>query len=142
MSARITKSKNLPKQIAELFRILGQPARLRILLALGDGEACVCHLETALKLRQAYISQQLMALRKAKLVTCRRDGRNIYYRLRSPALLEIIQEAGEWIEGDEFNLDRYAYPVATTLPGCICPRCSGEENSARSLTMDDISIHT
>lgn len=142
MSQGTTIPKNLPKQMAALFRILGQPARLRILLALGSGEACVCHLETALKMRQAYISQHLMALREARLVDSRRDGRNIYYRLRNPALLEIIQEAGEWIEGDKFNLDRYALPAATTLPGCICPRCSGEEDSARFLTMDDISIHT
>lgn len=142
MSTGTTKSKNLPKQMAALFRVLGQPARLRILLALESGEACVCHLETALKMRQAYISQQLMALRKAKLVTSRRDGRNIYYRLRNPALLEIILEAGNWIEDGNFNLKQYTRSADIPLADCICPRCSGEENPAHLLGMDDISIQT
>jgi ArsR family transcriptional regulator, arsenate/arsenite/antimonite-responsive transcriptional repressor len=51
-------------QIAKLFQTVGQPARLQILLALGGGEACVCHLEATLHWRQAYLSQHLMALRK------------------------------------------------------------------------------
>ncbi len=128
--------------MAALFRILSQPARLRILLALANQEACVCHLETALNLRQAYISQQLMALREANLVTSRRDGRNIYYRLRNSALLEIIQEAGEWIEGNKFHLEQYTFPSGIPLEDCICPRCSGEENSPSLLMMDDITIQT
>lgn len=126
--------------MASLFRILAQPSRLRIVLALGSGEACVCHLETALKLRQAYISQQLMVLREARLVDSRRDGRNIYYRLRNPALLDVIQGAGAWIEGEPFRLERFAPLAGSTLPGCICPRCTGEENAAALLTIDDISI--
>lgn len=55
--------------IADLFRLLGQPVRLRILLAIGTGEACVCHLEAHLGLRQALISQYLMVLRDAGLAT-------------------------------------------------------------------------
>jgi DNA-binding transcriptional ArsR family regulator len=53
---------------ARLFRILSNPARLDLLACLRDGEACVCHLEAALGLRQAYISQQLAVLRQAGLV--------------------------------------------------------------------------
>ena len=47
------------KKLASLFRTMGQAARLRIILAIGEGEACVCHLEAILGYRQAYISQQL-----------------------------------------------------------------------------------
>jgi ArsR family transcriptional regulator len=143
MNMRTVKSnpKNLSKQMAALFRILSQPARLRIILALANQEACVCHLETALNLRQAYISQQLMALREANLVTSRRDGRNIYYRLSDPALLEIIQEVGKWIEGDKFHLEQYTFPGGIPLENCICPRCSGEDISTAFVTVDNVAIH-
>ncbi len=58
--------------------------RIQILLAIGDDEACVCHLEAVTGMRQAVISQHLMLLRKAGLVTPNRAGRNIYYRLKNP----------------------------------------------------------
>lgn len=81
------------KRLAEVFSLLGQPARLNILLAIGSGQACVCHLESALGLRQAYISQQLMLLRNAGLVVTERSGRHIFYRLSDPRWLELIQHA-------------------------------------------------
>src|SRR3989337_4266011 len=83
---RKTKERRIPNKLAQVFRSLGQPARVNILLAIGTGEACVCHLEAATGQRQAYISQQLMALRRAKLVATRRDGRNIFYRLKNPGI--------------------------------------------------------
>jgi ArsR family transcriptional regulator, lead/cadmium/zinc/bismuth-responsive transcriptional repressor len=141
MSQGTTIPKNLPKQMAALFRILGQPARLRILLALGSGEACVCHLETALKMRQAYISQHLMALREARLVDSRRDGRNIYYRLRNPALLDVIQEAGKWYAGDDFDVEMYAHQSTAILPGCICPRCTEAMKPDSFIAYEDISLN-
>ena len=79
--------------VAELFQILSQPSRLRIVEALGGSEACVCHLEALLGERQAYISQQLMFLKDAGLVDFRREGRNIYYHLTNDTLLEVIHTA-------------------------------------------------
>jgi ArsR family transcriptional regulator len=71
---------NAPEEkISLLLHTLGQPVRIRILLAISDDEACVCHLETMLGLRQAYISQHLMAMRNAGILTTRRDGRFIFY---------------------------------------------------------------
>ncbi|UCD42390.1 MAG: helix-turn-helix transcriptional regulator, partial [Chloroflexota bacterium] len=78
--------------VSSLLRAISQPARIEILLAIGSGEACVCHLETATGQRQAYISQQLMALRSAGIVTSRREGRNIYYRLTDQAILDLIHQ--------------------------------------------------
>ncbi|MBN1667987.1 MAG: winged helix-turn-helix transcriptional regulator, partial [Anaerolineales bacterium] len=63
------------ERLSRIFRAVSTPARLRILAAIGTGEACVCHLEARLDLRQAYISQQLMEMRDADLVDTRRDGR-------------------------------------------------------------------
>ena len=55
----------------QLFKVLGHPARLAILEILREGEQCVCHMETYLGQRQAYISQQLSVLREAGLITDR-----------------------------------------------------------------------
>lgn len=112
-----------PRQISSLLRALSQPARLEILLAIGTGEACVCHLETATGQRQAYISQQLMALRRAKIVASRRQGRNIYYRLRDPGVLGLIQQAGKLIP-----IQVSAASEVDQLEDCPCPNCSTGEN--------------
>lgn len=103
------------EMIAETFQVIGQPARLQILLAIGAGEPCVCHLEAVLGWRQAYLSQHLMALRKAGVVIDRRVGRNKHYRLKNPAVLDLIQRTAE-MEGQ--NLPRLA-PSAD----CCCPNC-------------------
>jgi DNA-binding transcriptional ArsR family regulator len=110
------------KAMVRLFRSLGQPSRLKILLAIGSGESCVCHLEASLGLRQAYISQQLMALRKARIVTDRREGRFIFYRLENPRLLELIQLAGilTGLREDQIRLPRHP----STIESCNCPHCA------------------
>jgi len=59
---------------SDILKALSHPTRLAILDILRDGEQCVCHMEATLKLRQAYISQQLMILKDAGLVEARRDG--------------------------------------------------------------------
>ena len=104
------------RTIGRLFKFLGSAPRIRILLAIDSGEACVCHLEAGLGLRQAYISQHLMALRKAGALVSRREGRFIYYRLRDPRLLELVEAAAQ-LTGVEFA------PIR--LPDdCACPACS------------------
>lgn len=80
------------KQLAKFFDLLGQPSRLQIILAIGNGDALVCQLSTILGYRQAYISQQLMELRKGGLLIARRQGRNIYYRLAEPLFLDMVHE--------------------------------------------------
>jgi DNA-binding transcriptional ArsR family regulator len=114
----------LTEAIANLLRTLGQPERLKILLAIGQQEACVCHLEAALGLRQAYISQHLMALRQAGLVTARRDGRNIYYRLQDPSVLGFIRQAGVQAGLDEAQMSQAQIP--SLPPDCPCPHCADE----------------
>lgn len=109
------------KKISKLFHTLGQPARLRILIAIGKGEACVCHLEAVLGYRQAYISQHLMALRKMKLVRARREGRNIYYRLTDLEVLHLLQKAGVLmgLKPEEVCISETSVKVSN----CPCPHC-------------------
>ena len=119
---RISKEKNFARQTAALFRTLGQPARLEILLAVGMHEACVCHLEAVLKMRQAYLSQHLMALRQAGVLDTRKEGRFVFYRLVTPQLLDLIllaaQSAG--ISVDKLVFDNQEHRHA----GCCCPQCA------------------
>jgi DNA-binding transcriptional ArsR family regulator len=103
------------QQAAKLFHLLSHPARLRILDELRRTEACVCHLQMVLKRPQAYVSQQLRVLREAGIVTDRKDGLLVYYRLVHGPMERLLEEtlgpAGE----------------ATKLPTCPCPKCNAEE---------------
>jgi len=105
--------------LARLLQVIGQPARLQILLAIGEGETCVCHLEAMLHLRQAALSQHLMALRKAELVADRRAGRFIYYRLTKPGLLDLIRQAA--------RLQAVSLPDLSPSQACHCPNCCREK---------------
>ena len=116
------KSSVVEDQISSLFRSIGPPTRLRILLAIGVGEACVCHLEAQLGLRQAYISQHLMALREAGLLSTRREGRYVYYRLDDERLLKLIQTAGAIAKIPDVELDGLIQE--DRLPQCECPGCT------------------
>ncbi len=109
------------EDMSQLMRLLGQPVRLQILLAIGDGEACVCHLEAALGERQAYISQQLMALREAGLVTTHRIGRNIFYRLKDHDLLNLIELAAKFS-----GINSMKIASISPIEGCPCPHCTND----------------
>ena len=106
---------------AELLKALGHPVRLQILDILRDGEHCVCHIEAVLGLRQAYISQQLMTLRKAELVADRKDGLRVYYRITDRAVFRVLDPARNMVEQEGLTFA----PVTKLAPhGCSCPNCS------------------
>jgi len=76
--------------LAELFKVLGDPGRLRILNALGAAELCVCDLSAALDMSQSAVSHQLAILRGARLVRARRDGKSMFYALDDRHVSEIV----------------------------------------------------
>ena len=106
--------------ISTLFQTLSVPPRPEILLAIGKGEACVCHLEAALGHRQAYISQHLMALREANLLETRREGRFVYYRLADRRILKLLVQAGE-VLGTPVE-EQPAPSFACECPNCVSER--------------------
>ncbi len=111
------------KAQAQLFRALSHPVRLRILDILSRQEACVCHLTEILGQRQPYVSQQLSTLRDAGLVTDRREGTLIYYRLADEHLARLLDEsraATQDINGQELTFPRVQ---EEELENCPCPRC-------------------
>lgn len=70
------------RRTAELFRLLGDPTRVSLLVALLEGgELCVCDLSAATDVAENVVSQALRLLRTTDVVRTRRDGRRIYYRL-------------------------------------------------------------
>ena len=100
---------------ADLIKAMAHPTRLHLLDILAQGEACVCHLTTILGQRQPYVSQHLMVLREAGLVTDRKDGVMVYYRLadgRLPAIQALVREI----------LAGLGRPVTLPdIPLCPCP---------------------
>ena len=83
---------------ANLFRVLGHPARVRILELLRDGERSVGSLQAELELDSSGASQHLAALRRIGLVESRREGTSVYYRVGDDAVFELL-EAGRAIIG-------------------------------------------
>ncbi len=104
-----------------LLKAVGHPTRLEILLAIGDGEACVCHLESVLGQRQAYISQQLMALREADVLTTRQEGRYVFYRLKDQRLLEMVALVGRMLGYSQADYQARNEKMSQ----CDCPHCTG-----------------
>ena len=105
---------------AALFKLLSHPSRLAILQVLRDGEECVCHLEATLGLRQAYISQQLMLLRQAGLVSDRREGWNVFYRVTKPEVYVLLDAALAVVQPVNAMLP-LVHRVKPTV--CSCPKC-------------------
>lgn len=75
---------------ANLFRVLGHPARVRILELLIDGELTVGALQAGLELDSSGTSQHLAALRRIGLVSPRRDGTSIYYTVEDERVFELL----------------------------------------------------
>jgi len=75
---------------AGLFRVLGHPARVRILELLRDGERSVGALQTELGLESGATSQHLAALRRVGLVESRREGTSVYYRAAGEEVFALL----------------------------------------------------
>ena len=101
VSCNLTKSeaevlrKNLPieeeiQDLAEFFKVFGDPTRIRILFLLKEGEFCVHDISTMAEMNQTAVSHQLKSLRQARLVKYRKDGKQVFYSLNDEHIDEII----------------------------------------------------
>ncbi len=79
------------QQACRLMKVMANPDRLLILCQLSQGERRVGDLEELLGIVQPTLSQQLTVLREEQLVTTRRDGKHIHYRLSSPQALAVMK---------------------------------------------------
>jgi ArsR family transcriptional regulator len=90
---------------ADFFRVLGHPARVRVLQLLRSGELSVGALQEALELDSSGTSQHLAALRKQGLVVSRKEGTSVYYRVADPRTLELLELAKQIIAATlEYNM--------------------------------------
>lgn len=83
--------------LTELFRIFGDSTRVRILYVLFEAEMCVCDIAALLGLTQSAVSHQLRALKNARLVKARRDGKTVFYALADDHVKTIIDQGLEHI---------------------------------------------
>ncbi|MBI9043167.1 MAG: winged helix-turn-helix transcriptional regulator [Anaerolineaceae bacterium] len=107
------------QDLARFFKLLSHPTRLDILNVLREGEACVCHINAVLGQRQAYISQQLAALREAGIIQDRKDGWNVYYQITDQKIFQVLDK-GNLLLNPSYERNAIIYqPVS-----CPCPLCS------------------
>lgn len=85
------------RDLAELFKALGDPTRVRILSALGDAEVCVSDLVAALGMGQSAVSHQLRSLRELRLVATRREGKHVFYRLADDHVARLFAQGLEHV---------------------------------------------
>jgi DNA-binding transcriptional ArsR family regulator len=84
--------------LAETFKVLGDPTRVRMLDALSREELCVCDLAELVGLSESAVSHQLRVLRSMRLVRSRRDGRLIYYALADHHILGLFEQGLEHVQ--------------------------------------------
>lgn len=87
----------LLQDLGDLFKIFGDTTRIKIMYALYEDEMCVCAIADLLSMTQSAISHQLKALKAANLVSSRREGKTVYYRLADEHVKSIIAQGYEHI---------------------------------------------
>lgn len=95
---RAMKSDDAVASLAETFKILGDPTRIRLAFALSREELCVCDLANLLGVSQSVVSHSLRALRQMKLVKFRKEGKIAYYTLDDEHIASLLNEGFRHVE--------------------------------------------
>ena len=102
---------------AEFFKTLGHPARIRVLELLSQREHAVAELLPEVGIEAANLSQQLAVLRRAGLVTTRKEGSNVFYALTSPQVAELLAVARSILTGVLSGQIELLADLRTAAPG-------------------------
>ena len=78
-------------KLADLFKLIGDTTRCRILFALDQNEMCVCDLANVLNMTKSSVSHQLAVLRRSGVVKCRRSGKEVYYTLDDEHIVKLFE---------------------------------------------------
>lgn len=103
------------RELADIFKIIAHPDRIRLIEELRAGERDVNSLAAVLDLPAPRVSQHLSLLRANRLVEERRDGRHHYYHLIQPEIAEWIVESIDFIEGRISGLSKTQIKAARQL---------------------------
>lgn len=95
---RAMKTDEAVGALAETFKILGDPTRIRIAFALAREELCVCDISNLLGVSQSAVSHSLRALRQMKLVRFRKEGKIAYYTLDDEHIAHLLDEGFRHVE--------------------------------------------
>lgn len=87
-------------ELADLFKLFGDSTRLRILCALQEHELCVNGISRVVGMSDSAVSHQLKALKNAKLIKGRREGKQIYYSLCDAHIVTLLSTALEHLTED------------------------------------------
>jgi len=85
------------QEVSNLFKVLGDYTRIRILEALLSSELCVCDLVSVLDMNQSAISHQLRVLRSSRIVKSRKAGKNVYYSLDDQHVSQLISQGTDHV---------------------------------------------
>ncbi len=84
-------------ELADFFKNFGDFTRIRILMALEDGEMCVCDIAELLSMTKSAVSHQLKVLRQSNLISYRKSGKNVFYSLADEHVSDIVKKSLEHI---------------------------------------------
>ena len=84
-------------RLAEIFKVLGDPTRIKLLALLSASEMCVCDIADALGMKQSAISHQLRVLRGARLVKYRKEGKEAWYSLDDDHVVKLMNQGLEHV---------------------------------------------
>ena len=93
-----TINENHATKLAELFRSLGDPSRVRIIATLLKGEINVSNLADIVGISESAVSHQLRTLRQLRIVRARKQGREVYYSLDDEHVVDLFQRGLEHIK--------------------------------------------
>ena len=85
------------QELADLFKVLGDPTRIRILQQLLNKEMCVTDIAESMGMGQSAISHQLRVLRQARLVTFRKEGKTVMYSLNDEHVVMLLSQGIEHV---------------------------------------------
>jgi len=85
------------QELADLFKVLGDPTRIRIVQQLLNKEMCVTDIAEAMGMGQSAISHQLRVLRQARLVVFRKEGKTVYYSLNDEHVVMLLSQGIEHV---------------------------------------------
>jgi DNA-binding transcriptional ArsR family regulator len=93
-------SEEIILKLAETFKVLGDPTRIKIINALSNVELCVCDVSEHLEMSSSAVSHQLRVLRNLNLVKYRKEGRSVYYSLDDDHILQLFSQCLEHVLED------------------------------------------
>ena len=83
------------QRLSSIFKVLSDPTRVKLLLAMKEQEMCVCDLAACLNMTKSAISHQLRILKQSRLITARREGKQVFYSLADDHVHHLLDTAIE-----------------------------------------------